>query len=465
MSAKELKVINPYTEEVAFALPMIGADAVDGLVARARRAYQGWRNSSMEERTALCARFIEAFEGMKEEVAADITAQMGKPLQQARNEVGGLVERARYMTSIAEAALADEWLPDKAGFQRYIRHEPLGVVFDIAAWNYPLLIAVNVVVPAVLAGNAVILKHSSKTPRCATAFEDAFAKAGAPEGLVQAVVADHAVTEAIIQHSGVDHVAFTGSVQGGHEVNRSAAGRFIDVGLELGGKDPAYVCADADFQFAVDNCVDGAFYNAGQSCCAIERIYVEKAIYGDFVEAFATKAKEYVLGDPMVAGTSIGPMASRTAPAFLREQVEAAVNAGGRLLVSAADFGVPGQGWFAAPAVVADAPQDSALIQEESFGPVIGILPVSGDEEAVRMMNDSAYGLTASIWTADTARAIRVGEQAETGTFFMNRCDYLDPALPWCGVKDTGRGASLSHYGLLHLTRLKSMHLRTEIPK
>jgi len=254
-------------------------------------------------------------------------------------------------------------------------------------------------------------------------------------------------------------------VSGGHQVNQSAAGRFIEVGLELGGKDPAYVCADADFDWAVANCVDGAFYNAGQSCCAVERIYVEAPIYDRFVEAYAAATRAYVLGDPMAEGTTIGPLASKGAPAFLKQQVADAVAAGGRLVVSPDEFDTPAQGYFRAPAVVADAPQSCSLMQEESFGPVIGILKVSGDDEAIRYMNDSPYGLTASIWTSDTARAIRIGEQIETGTFFMNRCDYLDPALPWCGVKDTGRGATLSKYGLLGLTRLKSMHLRTEIPK
>lgn len=465
MSNKELQVINPFTEETVFSLPLMPASEVDALVGRAREAYRGWRETSIAERVALVHRFIEVFGAMRDDVAAEITAQMGKPLQQARNEVNGLIERATYMASIAESALADEILPDKPGFQRYIRHEPLGVIFDIAAWNYPLLIAVNVVVPAVLTGNAVLIKHSSKTPLCAQAFEDAFRKAGAPENLVQAVIADHATTEAIVQHPGVDHVAFTGSVQGGREVNRSAADRFIDVGLELGGKDPAYVCADADFHWAVDNCVDGAFYNAGQSCCAVERIYVERSIYDAFVEAFVAKTREYVLGDPMEAATSIGPLASRTAPAFLKAQVQAAVQSGGKLVLSPAEFAVPSQGWFCAPYVVADAPQTSELMQEESFGPVIGILPVDGDAQAIEYMNDSDYGLTASIWTADADRARRIGAQVDTGTFFMNRCDYLDPALPWCGVKDTGRGATLSRHGLLHLTRLKSMHLRVEIPK
>ena len=242
---------------------------------------------------------------------------------------------------------------------------------------------------------------------------------------------------------------------------RAASDRFINIGLELGGKDPAYVCADADFASAVENCVDGAFYNAGQSCCAIERVYVDKAIYKDFVEAYIAEAKKYINpGDPKLDTTSLGPLASKSAAAFLAGQVDDAVKAGGRLVVSGKDFSIPKQGWFAQPAVVADAPQSCALMQEESFGPVIGITPVANDAEAIRYMNDSAYGLTASIWTKDLDRAIRVGEQIETGTFFLNRCDYCDPGLPWTGIKDTGRGASLSKYRLLQLTRLKSMHLK-----
>ncbi|MDQ1255840.1 MAG: hypothetical protein QG656_434 [Candidatus Hydrogenedentes bacterium] len=457
-----LSITNPYTERKECELPLTTADDVDAVVRRARGAFADWRREPVTARVALCERFIAAFEAAGEEIARDITRQMGKPLKQARNEVAGMLDRARHMSAIAERTLADEPLPEKPGFVRYIRHEPLGVVLDVAAWNYPLLIAVNVVVPAVLAGNAVILKHSSKTPLCGQAFADAFARAGAPDGLVQHVVADHEVTRALIQHAGVDHVSFTGSVPGGHEVARSAADRFIGMGLELGGKDPAYVCADADFDYAVANCVDGAFYNAGQSCCAVERVYIEKSIYPAFVEAYAALTREYALGDPLDDRTSIGPLASRKAPAFLAGQIEDAVRRGGRLVVDPASFARPGTGWFSAPAVVADAPQDCSLMREESFGPVIGLLPVSGDAEAIRLMNDSPYGLTASIWTSDLDRAIRVGEQIETGTFYMNRCDYLDPALPWCGVKDTGRGATLSHYGFHHLTRLKSMHLQTE---
>ncbi len=461
MSTSSLQVINPFSEAAVCTLPMLGAGDVDRVVERARAAYHDWRNTDIAARKKLCTAWMHAFEARLEQSAEEVTRQMGKPIGQARGEVKGTLDRARHMIAIAEETLQDEAVGEIEGFTRYIRHEPKGVVLDIAAWNYPLFIAVNVVVPAVLAGNAVIIKHSSKTPQCGKAFSETFALAGAPEGLVQDIVADHAVTEALVRHAGVNHVSFTGSVRGGHEIVRSAADRFIDVGLELGGKDPAYVCEDAPFDFAVDGCVDGAFYNAGQSCCAVERIYVDHTIYDNFVEAFAAKTREYKLGDPMAADTTLGPLASKSAPEFLSAQIADAVKNGGKLVVSAEEFEMPDRGWFRAPAVVADAPQDCRLVQEESFGPVIAILPVHGDKEAIRNMNDSPYGLSASIWTQDVERAIRIGEQIETGTFFMNRCDVLDPALPWTGVKDTGRGASLSRYGLLQLTQLKSMHLRT----
>jgi acyl-CoA reductase-like NAD-dependent aldehyde dehydrogenase len=464
MATAESNIINPYTETVAFSVPLLPRESVGAVVDRARAAFLDWRLTTIEERCTLAGRFVACFQEAAEQAAADITLQMGKPVVQSRNEVQGTIERAEHMIAIAETTLADEPLPPKPGFERIIRHEPLGVVFDIAAWNYPLLIAVNVVVPAVLAGNAVILKHSNKTPRCGEIFADCFARAGAPDGLVQAVACDHATASDFIAHPGINYVSFTGSTRGGHEVTRAAADRFIDVGLELGGKDPAYVCADAAFEFAVENCVDGAFYNAGQSCCAIERIYVDRGIYSDFVEAFCEIASNYTLGDPAEEATTLGPLAAQSAPAFLAGQLDDAVAVGGRLALTPDAFATPETGWFAAPGVIADAPQDCALMQEESFGPVIGITPVSGDEEAVRYMNDSPYGLTASIWTDDAERARRVAGQIDTGTVYMNRCDYLDPALPWTGVKDTGRGCSLSRYGLLQLTRRKSLHLRTEIP-
>jgi len=326
------------------------------------------------------------------------------------------------------------------------------------------LITVNVVIPAVLAGNAVIIKQANRTALCGDAFARNFAEAGAPEGLVTAIDASHETTARIIARPEVGFVSFTGSVRGGHEVYREGAKRFVDVGLELGGKDPAYVAPDADLDHAIANVVDGAFYNAGQSCCGIERIYVHASLYDNFVEGALAEVRKYALGDPLMTSTSMGPMAQPDAPQKLEAQVEEAKAKGGRILTGGkATRDAAGHGRFFDPCLVADANHSmNGLMVEESFGPIVGVQKVADDDEAVKLMNDSPYGLTAAIWTRDQERAFRMGSQIETGTFFMNRCDYLDPMLPWTGVKDTGKGASLGKYGFQSVTRLKSFNFRTQ---
>jgi acyl-CoA reductase-like NAD-dependent aldehyde dehydrogenase len=385
-------------------------------------------------------------------------------MAQSRGEARTTLHRARAMMALAPEALRDDPLPPLPGLTRFVQHEPVGVVLDISAWNYPLLISVNVVVPAVLAGNSVILKHANRTALCGEAFARAFAAAGAPESLVTAVDATHQTCARIIARPEVGYVSFTGSVRGGHEVYREAAKRFIDVGLELGGKDPAYVAPDADLDHAIANIVDGAYYNAGQSCCGIERIYVHASIYDRFVEGALAEVRKYKLGDPLDAATTMGPMAQPGAPEKLEAQVEEARGKGARVLCGGKPVrDAAGKGRFFDPSLVIDASHAMhGLMVEESFGPVVGVQKVEDDDEAVRLMNDSPYGLTAAIWTRDQERAFRIGAQIETGTFFMNRCDYLDPMLPWTGVKDTGKGMSLSKYGFLPLTRRKSFHLRTQ---
>jgi acyl-CoA reductase-like NAD-dependent aldehyde dehydrogenase len=334
---------------------------------------------------------------------------------------------------------------------------PLGVVLDIAAWNYPLLIPVNVVVPALLAGCVVLLKHSAKTPLCATHFARAFSKLSVRDAVTDLVLT-HEDTAALVADERIDHVAFTGSVAGGREIHRAAATRFIDAGLELGGKDPAYVADDADLEHAAAGIVDGACYNAGQSCCAVERVYVHRSLYPQFVARAETLMREYRLGDPLDEKTTLGPLASAGALDVLERQVEDAVSRGARLVLGGKR--IAGRGFFFPPTLLADCPQDAEITQEESFGPTLPVLAVSDDAEALKLMNDSRYGLTASVWTKSATRARWFADRLEAGTIYQNRCDYLDPALPWTGVKDSGKGSTLSRYGFLQLTRRKAINFR-----
>jgi len=455
-----LVVDNPFTGAPACTVPLANDDVVDATLARSKVAAKAWRESAMRDRIALCERATAAMEASAESIAADISRMMGKPLAQARGEVKGMAGRARHMMSIAEASLADVVLAPVPGFERRIVREPLGVVFDLPAWNYPLLTAVNCVVPAVLAGNAVIVKHSPRSPLCGQHFAKAFADAGAPPHLVQALDCDHPTSERIVGDERVDHVVFTGSVFGGHRIVLAAAMRFLHPGLELGGNDAAYVAPDCDLAKTVENVVDGAIYNAGQSCCAVERVYVHRSLYGRFLEMAEPLVRAYVLGDPMNAETTLGPIAQ---PHHLPE-LEALVNdaqaKGGRVVVGGHAAKVDGKGRFFEATLIAGGDPSMDLFHKESFGPILPVIPVDSDDEAIARMNDSTLGLTASVWTADRDRAARFARALECGTIYMNRCDALDPALPWTGWKDSGRGSSLSALGFDALTRPKSIHFR-----
>jgi acyl-CoA reductase-like NAD-dependent aldehyde dehydrogenase len=460
--SKTLKTISPADNRLYVERPLATGSKIARALAAARAAQAAWKRVPVAERVAMVERFVAAFEANAEAIAEEISWQMGRPIKYSPGEVRGLAERARYMAGIADEALADLRIEPKPGFTRFVRHEPLGVVFVVAPWNYPYLTAVNAVVPAILAGNAVILKHSHQTPLCAERFAEAFAAAGLPKGVFQYLHLSHEDTERIIAGDAVDFVAFTGSVAGGHAVQRAAAGRFVGTGLELGGKDPAYVRADADLAHAVENLVDGAFFNSGQSCCGIERIYVHGDLYDRFVAGFADLTRRYVLGDPLDPLTTLGPMVRAGAADFVRGQIAEAVGKGARVLIDPMAFARSKEGTpYLAPQILVDVDHSMRVMSEESFGPVIGIMKVASDDEAVRLMNDSQYGLTAAVWTADPDAAIAIGDRIATGTWFMNRCDYLDPALAWAGVKDSGRGCTLSRLGFAALTRPKSFHLRT----
>ena len=450
---------NPFTGE-SIEISITDERAIDRALDDARTAARALRAMSVEERVALCDRALSKLEARTDEIAADITRQMGKPLAQAKGEVSGMAGRWRHMQSIAKEALADIVLSPKENFERRIAKEPLGVVLDLPAWNYPLLTAVNAIVPAVLAGNAVVVKHAPRTPLCAGHFARAFAEAGAPAGTVSAIFVDYARTEKLVADGRIDQVLFTGSVHGGHRIQAAAQNRFLHVGLELGGNDPAYVAADCDLDKTVENVVDGAIYNAGQSCCAVERVYVHRSVYEKFVAAAEPLVRAYVLGDPTDAKTTLGPIAQPWHPKELDAFVADAVQKGGKLVFGGKATSVGGRGRFFEATLLRDVSQEAALMREESFGPILAVQPVDSDDEALAKMNASSLGLTASVWTSDRERAARMAKSLEFGTVYMNRCDALDPALPWTGVKDSGRGVTLSTLGFDALTRPKAIHFR-----
>ncbi|MDX1513980.1 MAG: aldehyde dehydrogenase family protein [Gammaproteobacteria bacterium] len=459
-----LKCISPVDGSVYVERPLTTLDQAVAAAARAREAQASWKKTPVAERQTALTRAVDHFVASAEPISAEISWQMGRPISQCPGEVRGFEERARYMIDIAPAALADLDAGPKDGFNRFVRRDPLGVVFVIAPWNYPYLTAVNSVIPALMAGNAVLLKHSAQTPLCAERFAEAFESAELPPGLFQHLHLGHEEALGLIGSGAVDFVAFTGSVPAGRAVQKAAAERFIGVGLELGGKDPAYVRNDADLEHAVANVMDGAFFNSGQSCCGIERVYVHRDVYSEFVDASVSLVEKYRLGNPIDADTTLGPMVRAQAADFVRGQIKEAVSSGARAAVDPSRFEADAPGTpYLAPQILLDVDHSMRVMTEESFGPVVGIMPVASDEEAVTLMNDSEFGLTASIWTTDEQAALDIGGEIATGTWFMNRCDYLDPALAWTGVKDSGRGCTLSRVGYEQLTRPKSFHLRVKV--
>ncbi len=458
------KVISPVDGNVYTECQLHGAADIEKVLASAESAQKLWKNISLAERKSYIEKFINAFESKKEIISEELSWQMGRPISHSPYEVSGTIARANVMLELAEKSLSDVLVDKIPGFDRYIKKESLGTVFVIPAWNYPFLIAINTIVPALLAGNALVLKHSAQTPRVAERFAEAFKAAGLPEGIFQYLHLSHKDTAEVIRDPRVNFVSFTGSVSGGHHIQKVAGESFVGVGLELGGKDPAYVCDDANLDFYVENLVEGAFFNAGQSCCGIERIYVKDHVYDRFIEAYAEQTRKYKLGSPLHKDTDLGPVAKRGGAEYVKSQIEAAVKAGAKPLIDPFLFPETQLGYnYLAPQVLVDVDHSMDIMTEESFGPVVGIMKVKSDAEALALMNDSAYGLTASIWTDDYDKALSIGNNVETGTWFMNRCDYLDPYLAWTGVKDTGRGCTLSAVGYDQLTRPKSYHLRVKI--
>jgi len=441
--------------------PVAGAAEVEHALARASAAQRDWRALDVAQRCAMLSRAVDAFVAERAAIAGEITWQMGRPIAQSPGEVRGFEERARYMLAIAPAALAPLRPEPMPGFERWIERVALGVVAVVAPWNYPYLTAVNAVIPALAAGNAVVLKHSHQTPLCAERFAAAFEHAGLPPGVFQYLHLPQEDTARLIADPRIAFVCFTGSVAGGHAVQRALADGFVSAGLELGGKDPAYIRGDADLAHAIDSVADGVFFNSGQSCCGIERIYAHASVYEAVVEGVVAFARRLRLGDPTASDTTLGPMVRTAAAQSVRAQVREAVQQGARALLRSDEFAAAADGTpYLAPQVLVDVDHRMRVMTEETFGPVVGIMRVGSDDEAVALMNDSRYGLTAAIYSRDPGAARRIGSRLDTGTVFLNRCDHLDPALAWTGVKDSGRGCTLSSVGYESLTRPRSFHFR-----
>ncbi|RUS20057.1 aldehyde dehydrogenase [Endogone sp. FLAS-F59071] len=505
MPAQEtLTVISPIDSSKFLEIPFATTAEIDAVLQRSVAAFQSWRKVPIAERVAIARRFTVTFGAKEGQIVDSIVKQMGRPVRYAAGEITGTVNRAHYMASIAEESLRDLVIGENSHMSRmFIRREPLGPIFIIATWNYPYLTMVNGVVPALLAGNTVVLKHSPQTPLCAEIFATAFREAGLPDDVLQVVHVTDEGSEYIVKHPSIAFVNFTGSVAIGKKIHAAASCKLIgepesevagvllkyNTGMELGGKDPAYVLFDCDLNYTVKQLVDGAFFNSGQCCCAIERIYVHEAVYDEFVNKFVDATKGYVLGDPTDKATTIGPMShyrfAETVRKHLRDareycltleaiasykkspaySFESFMQKGAKALIDTSMFPADkGNTTYVAPQVLVDVNHTMLVMTEETFGPIVGIMRVSSDDEAVHLMNDSRYGLTASIWTSDLERAIAIGDRIETGTCFMNRCDYLDPALPWVGAKESGKGVSLSRLAFEQLTRPKSFNLNIETP-
>ncbi|MGJ8628441.1 MAG: aldehyde dehydrogenase family protein [Sulfitobacter sp.] len=454
---KTIKCISPIDGSVYAERECLTADAAMTAIQNARAAQKAWAARPLSERIDLVMGALAEVERTQDRMVTELAHQMGRPIRYG-GELGGLKERTSYMAKIAQETLAPTVIEDSAAFTRKITREPHGVVFVVAPWNYPYMTANNTIAPALIAGNAVILKHAAQTILVGEHLADAYHGAGVPRDVFQNVVLDHDTTSALIADNAFDFINFTGSVGGGQAMERAAAGTFTGVATELGGKDPGYVRHDANIDAAVDTLMDGAMFNAGQCCCGIERIYVHETLYDTFIEKAVAWVNQLKLGNPLDQETTLGPMANVRFAAEVRAQIEEALADGATAHIAKmpADDG----GAYLTPQVLTNVTHNMRVMRDESFGPVVGIMPVKDDAQAIALMNDCRFGLTAAIFTTDAEAAETIAAQLESGTVFMNRADYLDPALCWTGCKDTGRGAGLSELGYHALTRPKSYHFK-----
>ncbi len=452
-----LTCISPIDGSVLAARDAVSIDAAKSAASRARAAQKAWAARPIGERRDLVMAGVARIGEQQDRMTQELAQQMGRPIRYG-GEFGGFNERASYMASIAQDALAPMIIEDSATARRVIKREAAGVVLIVAPWNYPYMTAINTLAPALISGSCVILKHATQTLLVGEHLAEAFHAVGIPSDVFQNVFLDHDTTSALIAARAFDVVNFTGSVGGGRAMETAAAGTFTAVATELGGKDPGYVRADADVDAAVAGLIDGAMFNSGQCCCGIERIYVHESRFDEFLAKAVELVAGYKLGNPMDAATDIGPMANVRFAKVVRDQLAQALDMGAtaHIATMAADDNAA----YVTPQILTGVTHEMDVMRDETFGPLVGIMPVRDDDEAIALMNDCQFGLTAAIFTKDATAAEAIGDRLETGTVFMNRCDYLDPALCWSGCKDTGRGTGLSVLGYHALTRPKSFHLK-----
>ena len=460
----KLETVSPVDNSIYYTIEAHTKTDIDAKIKKSEKAFKYWSKKSLEERILFIQKMINFIVKQENIICKEISWQMGRPYKQVSSEIFGFKERASYMISIAEKSLSS-FYPDKIqNFERWITKEPLGLIAVLSPWNYPLLTSVNVIIPALIAGNVVILKHSTQTPLVAENYKKAAIEADFPEGVFDIVHLSHQDTSYFISEKAVQGVFFTGSVEGGKQMQQAVSNKFISCGLELGGKDPAYVRPDANIDWAAKDLVDGSFFNSGQSCCGVERIYVHKNIYENFLDKFIKITNQYSLGNPLLESTTLGPMVKTSSADFVREQIQQAISKGAKTLIDEKTFPNSQKHTpYLAPQILIQVDHNMRVMTEESFGPIVGIMKVENDEKAVEWMNDSKFGLTASIWSEDIERSKFLASEIEAGTVFLNRSDYIDPSLAWTGVKNSGRGITLSEWGYSHLTKAKSHHFRIKI--
>ncbi|KAH8913006.1 aldehyde dehydrogenase [Coniochaeta sp. PMI_546] len=468
MSVEVITTISPTTNEAVVTRNGVSAEELNLLPETAIRAFQSWRQTKLADRQIIIKKALACLSERTDELAQGLTKEMGRPISYTPSEISTAVKRGEYLLKISDEALKDTDGEAEKGFKRFIRKVPVGPVLIIFAWNYPYLILVNGLIPALLAGNSVILKPSPQTPTVVEHVAKVFEEAGLPAGVIQYLHSGSpTMIETIVRDPRIALVCFTGSVAGGLAVQKAASDRIVNVGLELGGKDPAYVRADVDVAWAAAEIVDGAVFNSGQSCCSIERVYVHESIHDEFVTKVQEVLKGYRLGDPSSKDTHVGPVISKRSKEAILAQIEDALQKGAKDETPDNESfrnPSPKSGNWVAPTLLTNVNHDMTIMKDETFGPVIPVMKVSSDEEAVRLMNDSEFGLTASIWSKDTDRAYELCEQVEAGTVFVNRCDFPSPDLAWTGWKNSGKGQTLSKYGFDQFVKLKSYHLK-DYPK